>query len=307
MIEFKDRLRELMNENGIKTPTELSEKLDKLNNNSNLHSNTIRNYLNGKSPKDVGKYKILANFFGVSTDYLQGYTKERTNNIDIKNIYNEYGLNENSLEIIKKYNKELYSESINDFIESQYFQNFCKYIYDTKLLTYQYEKLNKIVVCIYQISDNIKEFSKEEIDDIFNIFMKMLDSFFEFIERYSFNNNMFQINCDCFCIKDKNIFAELKQYFYDKDISSIMKVIDKLLKMFHIIEDNIEEYKSFLKYKISNDMSNFIWDISIEEEENFYKKNSFVENEKLNIKKMKQWIKSNKEGEKNERKRTRKK
>lgn len=307
MIEFKDRLRELMNENGIKTPTELSEKLDKLNNNSNLHSNTIRNYLNGKSPKDVGKYKILANFFGVSTDYLQGYTKERTNNIDIKNIYNEYGLNENSLEIIKKYNKELYSESINDFIESQYFQNFCKYIYDTKLLTYQYEKLNKIVVCIYQISDNIKEFSKEEIDDIFNIFMKMLDNFFEFIERYSFNNNMFQINCDCFCIKDKNIFAELKQYFYDKDISSIMKVIDKLLKMFHIIEDNIEEYKSFLKYKISNDMSNFIWDISIEEEENFYKKNSFVENEKLNIKKMKQWIKSNKEGEKNERKRTRKK
>ena len=271
MIEFKDRLRQLMNENGIKTPEELSDKLNNLHNNSNLHSNTIRNYLNGKSPKDVGKYKILANFFGVSTDFLQGYTDKRTNNIDIKNICNEYGLNENSLEIIKKYNKELYSESINDFIESQYFQNFCKYIYDTKMLTYQYEKLNIIAVYIYQISDNIKAFSKEEIDDIFNIFMKMLDDFFEFLERYSSNNNMFQINCDCFCIKDKIIFAELKQYFYDKDITSIMKVIDKLLKMFHIIEDNIEEYKSFLKYKISNDMSNFLWDISIEEEEKFYK------------------------------------
>lgn len=298
MIEFKDRLRELMNENGIKTPTELSEKLDKLNNNSNLHSNTIRNYLNGKSPKDVGKYKILANFFGVSTDYLQGYTKERTNNIDIKNIYNEYGLNENSLEIIKKYNKELYRESINDFIESQYFQNFCKYIYDTKLLTYQYEQLYTIVVYIYQIADNIKAFSKEEIDDIFNIFTKTINDFFEFLERYSSNNNMFQINCDCFCIKDTNFFAELRQYFYDKDISNIIKVRDKLLKIFSIIEDNIEEYKSFLKYKISNDMSNFLWDISLEEEEKIYKNNSFVENEKLNIKKMKQWIKSNKEGEK---------
>lgn len=301
-FEIKDRLNELMKKNNISAES-LSKKLENY-----PSANTIRNYMRGVTPpKSMEMVQRIADYFNVSTDYLLGLTIEPTTNIDTKNICNEYGLNENSLEIIKKYNKELYSESINDFIESQYFQNFCKYIYDTKLLTYQYEKLNKIVVCIYQISDNIKEFSKEEIDDIFNIFMKMLDNFFEFIERYSFNNNMFQINCDCFCIKDKNIFAELKQYFYDKDISSIMKVIDKLLKMFHIIEDNIEEYKSFLKYKISNDMSNFIWDISIEEEENFYKKNSFVENEKLNIKKMKQWIKSNKEGEKNERKRTRKK
>lgn len=96
-MEFKERLKKLMEENGIKTPEELSIKLEQLHNNSSIHSNTIRNYLKGTTPKDFQKFKILADYFNVSTDYIQGFTDTKTPNIDIKNISEKYGLSENAL------------------------------------------------------------------------------------------------------------------------------------------------------------------------------------------------------------------
>lgn len=107
MIEFKDRLRELMDERGIKTPEELSPNLPVF-----IHPNTIRNYLNGSSPKNFEKYTILANFFNVPTDYLQGYSNIRTKNIDIKYFCNKYGLTEKSLSALERINniKQAYTD-----------------------------------------------------------------------------------------------------------------------------------------------------------------------------------------------------
>lgn len=99
MVEFKDRLRELMNEKRIKTAEKLSTELPIF-----IHPNTIRNYLKGKSPKDFEKYEILANYFGVTTDYLQGYSNAKTIDIDIKNICNKYGLTEKSLLALERAN-----------------------------------------------------------------------------------------------------------------------------------------------------------------------------------------------------------
>ena len=111
MLEFKDRLRELMNEKGINTPEDLSPKLPIF-----IHPNTIRNYLKGKSPKDFEKYEILASFFGVTTDYLQGYSNAKTIDINIKNICNKYGLNEislSALELINRRNIDFNFQEIN--------------------------------------------------------------------------------------------------------------------------------------------------------------------------------------------------
>ena len=111
MLEFKDILRELMNEKGINTPEELSPKLPIF-----IHPNTIRNYLKGKSPKDFEKYEILASFFGVTTDYLQGYSNAKTIDINIKNICNKYGLNEislSALELINRRNIDFNFQEIN--------------------------------------------------------------------------------------------------------------------------------------------------------------------------------------------------
>lgn len=111
MVEFKDRLRELMNEKGINTPEELSPKLPIY-----IHPNTIRNYLKGKSPKNFEKYEIIASFFGVTTDYLKGYSNAKTIDINIKNICNKYGLNEialSALELINIRNIDFNAQEIN--------------------------------------------------------------------------------------------------------------------------------------------------------------------------------------------------
>ena len=70
MTNFPDRLKALRKENGF-TQTELAEKL-------NLSRSTYSGWESeGKEP-DIATICFLANLFGVSCDYLLGYTDERT-------------------------------------------------------------------------------------------------------------------------------------------------------------------------------------------------------------------------------------
>lgn len=99
MNEFCERLKELMEENNIK-----AEALSK-NLNGQISANTIRAYANGNhKPNSIENIKILANFFNVSMDYIQGFTNEKTTNVEVKNIYNTYGLSEKALKNLKKLN-----------------------------------------------------------------------------------------------------------------------------------------------------------------------------------------------------------
>lgn len=104
-MEFKDRLQELMKEHEIKTAQELADRLEKKNSKWSLHRNTIANYLEGNPPKNFKYYQKLADFFQVSTDYIQGYTNFKTNNVEIKTICNKYGLSEKSLENLERLNR----------------------------------------------------------------------------------------------------------------------------------------------------------------------------------------------------------
>lgn len=94
MAEFNEILKKLMEKNGINAE-QLHNSLDV---SSKISANTIRNYINGDTkPNCYEYYKILADFFNVSTDYIQGYTEEPSTDIKIKEICNTYGLKENSL------------------------------------------------------------------------------------------------------------------------------------------------------------------------------------------------------------------
>ena len=109
MLEFKDRLKELMDKENL-SPEKLESKLKKFigknGKNIPLTKSTIRNYINGNSqPKNVENIQILADFFNVSTDYIQGKTDVKTTDIKIKNISNEYGLTEKSLIALKRINQ----------------------------------------------------------------------------------------------------------------------------------------------------------------------------------------------------------
>ena len=100
MAEFKERLKDLMNEQNIKAE-ELSRKLGQ-----EITANTVRNYLKGDtSPRDMHQIQILANYFNVSIDYLQGYTENPNTDVNIKNISNEYGLSDKSLKYLHARNR----------------------------------------------------------------------------------------------------------------------------------------------------------------------------------------------------------
>lgn len=143
MNGFCERLKELMEENNIK-----AEALSK-NLNGQISANTIRDYAKGNhKPNSIENIKILANYFNVSMDYIQGFTNEKTTNVEVKNISNTYGLSEKALENLKEFNSIAkknknftYIKTIN-FILSQGLDYILK---DYKKILQENEETNKLV------------------------------------------------------------------------------------------------------------------------------------------------------------------
>lgn len=101
MIEFSTRLKKLMEENHINAEN-LSKNI-KENLNKKISANTIRSYVKGEHfPNSIENIQILAKYFKVSVDYIQGYTNEKTTNVKIKNICNNLGLTKKSLKALKR-------------------------------------------------------------------------------------------------------------------------------------------------------------------------------------------------------------
>lgn len=152
MNEFCERLKELMEENNIKAET-LSKNL-----NGQISANTIRAYAKGiHKPNSIENIKILANYFNVSMDYIQGFTNEKTTNVEVKNISNIYGLSEKALENLKKLNSIekknenfTYIKTIN-FILSQGLDYILK---DYKKLLQENEETNKLVDDILKLESD---------------------------------------------------------------------------------------------------------------------------------------------------------
>lgn len=82
MMEFKKKLKILLKEANL-----VAEQLEKkLPSDKKISANTIRSYLNDdKLPKTIRNYQILADFFGVSVQYLYDDTvgNREKENIDI--------------------------------------------------------------------------------------------------------------------------------------------------------------------------------------------------------------------------------
>ena len=70
-VKFTQRLDELRAEKGIETIYALSQKL-------HIHRNNIRQWFKLNSLPQIDDLVILADFFGVSIDYLLGRTDDRT-------------------------------------------------------------------------------------------------------------------------------------------------------------------------------------------------------------------------------------
>lgn len=83
-MEFAQRLRELMEKEDI-TAYRLSKIL-------NVHQTTIKNWLDGSSKPRTEYMEKLAVFFGVSLDYLTGYSNESNTSNALKPGYSSVGI-----------------------------------------------------------------------------------------------------------------------------------------------------------------------------------------------------------------------
>lgn len=118
MVELKDRLKELRKESDLKQ-SEVAEALD-------IGRTTYSNYEQGlRSPRKDKLIKI-ANYFGVSVDYLLGLTDEKqtankiaeeiADNPELMEFYKSFKEN-NELKRLFNHSKGLSSKSIKQIVE----------------------------------------------------------------------------------------------------------------------------------------------------------------------------------------------
>lgn len=244
MMEFKDRLRDLMSERGIKTPEELSRKLGELNNNSNLHANTIRNYLKGNSPKDIGKYEILANYFNVTTDFLQGYSEVKTKNIDIKNFCDEYGLTEQSLDIIKSSVYANCSDIFNSFLyDFAIFDLTCK----LKALISLNEMIKENLYFLLELRFFEEYIATNQNNNQIIDFLKIFENKISNIKEYN-----------SLCIKKSNSL-KIYSFLWSYNLPTLQKEETTIIELFEDIKNSIKNNSDKkIIYKAINDFTIYI-------------------------------------------------
>ena len=104
---FAQRLRKLMERKDI-TQEELAKK-------AGCSRQAVSQYMDGSSVPNVDKLLGIADYFGVSIDYLLGREKKPTENEIINLICDYTGLSEEAILFLSA-NKALYNYSFNDFI-----------------------------------------------------------------------------------------------------------------------------------------------------------------------------------------------
>jgi len=120
---FAKRLSDLLdgNKTGKKvTQQELADYID-------VKRQTVSEYRNGTSIPNADKLKGIAEFFGVSADYLLNLTDDNTSDLDLRAIYEDVGLSSVSLEKIKALNP-LELRFFNYVMERNFLDEFMKVI-----------------------------------------------------------------------------------------------------------------------------------------------------------------------------------
>lgn len=128
-------LRRLIEEKGI-TQEELKEKLGVSTRQS------VTGYIDGSTLPTIDKINALADLFAVSTDYLLGRTPEKTSDVNLQAVYNDLGLSEESVNVIRNIKAERLDDGLNFLIEANDFLGLIERTSDL------------IRVCKYAILDN---------------------------------------------------------------------------------------------------------------------------------------------------------
>ncbi len=111
---FPTVLRRLIEEKEI-TQEELKEKLGVSTRQS------VTGYIDGSTLPTIDKINALADLFDVSADYLLGRTPEKTSDVNLQAVYNDLGLSEESVNVIRNIKAERLDDGLNFLIEANDF------------------------------------------------------------------------------------------------------------------------------------------------------------------------------------------
>ena len=114
---FPERLREVMQEHGV-TQQELAEYVGK-------SRQAIGYYADGSSSPDWETLAKIAQYFGVSADWLLGLTDTHSTDVDIQSICKHTGLSECALNTLCNVD-EFSMQAVNQLFESRWFNSFAR-------------------------------------------------------------------------------------------------------------------------------------------------------------------------------------
>ncbi|MBQ9733758.1 MAG: helix-turn-helix transcriptional regulator [Clostridia bacterium] len=131
---FPTRLRALMAETNI-TQEELCNVL-------NVKSRqSVTGYTDGSTIPTIDKIVALADYFGVSADYLLGLAEEKTRNTELRSVCEFTGLSERAINVIKSLKPQRegvparHLELLNNIVSSESFKVFLRYFQIAKDFT----------------------------------------------------------------------------------------------------------------------------------------------------------------------------
>lgn len=121
-----ERLRELIDE---KLDTDYKLTLPKQCEQMNLSYQTFCKYTNSISDCSITNLSIIADYYGVSTDFLLGRTNTRSPNTDIQAVCNTIGLSEKAIFLLQKWNQSnYYNKYISAILENPEFERLLEQI-----------------------------------------------------------------------------------------------------------------------------------------------------------------------------------
>ena len=104
---FAERLKQLRKQKGVSQETLGKELI--------VSKAAISYYEKGERAPDIDTLNIIANYFGVSADYLLGRTDEKTANTDLQGVLNFTGLSEKAIDNLTHFK---------DMPEKEFFENY---------------------------------------------------------------------------------------------------------------------------------------------------------------------------------------
>ncbi len=251
MIEFKDRLKELMKEYNL-SPEKLEDNLKKFSKDTkkdcNISRNTIRNYLKGNTPpKSFERIEDLARYFNVSTDYIQGLTDEPSTDVKVKEIYAKYGLTEENLKHLETYKKDkLLSITIKTILNDETFiKNLSAYLINSNLT--KYLDKNEKMASAFRFTIPFPS----ELDNSKYTFYDILESLINL-------NKSIGENIHSIVKKNPDLLFEYVNYITEKSISDVpLEELGKSIQMSDQEEkEAMKDYYNSEQYKIDEKFKN---------------------------------------------------